>query len=327
MLPRITHTHTLFLACYLTMIACGGLSAATRTATVSGAWATSSTWSGNTVPTCGDSIIIPAGITITMTTQENLNVTGCTRMAVVVYGNWYFDNGKKIDLPCGSRVYIMTGGALWGDTGGSSNQVTICGNVYWRQSDGTITGPSTLPVVLMYFRGRNCLNEVCLEWKTASEKNNGYFEVSRSSDGISYSAVGTVSSKAENGNSDADLYYTINDPAPAAGISYYRLLQVDANGAVAGANTIAFVNEIIHDESIAIAPNPSNGSFVVKSELKGIPTGIQVQIVDFGGVVQFEAVYAPEEQDVLVNSGLKSGIYFCTVTHGSVSTHSKLAIQ
>lgn len=81
-----------------------------------------------------------------------------------------------------------------------------------------------LPVTLIDFKGtlqKN--NTVLLEWNTASEINSRYFDVERSSDGITFSKIGSVNA-AE--NSSVAHYYSFTDPV-ALEHNYYRLKEVD----------------------------------------------------------------------------------------------------
>ena len=72
------------------------------TAVASGNWSTASTWSCGTVPTAGDTLIIPASRQVTI--NANIPYSG-SHMAVIVYGTWRFDGGgAKITMPCGSAA-------------------------------------------------------------------------------------------------------------------------------------------------------------------------------------------------------------------------------
>src|SRR5688500_8007028 len=68
---------------------------------------------------------------------------------------------------------------------------------------------------------------VLLNWQTEIELNNKEFVVERSLDGVNFSVIGTVASKAVAGNSDTSLSYLFEDNLPINGVSYYRLKQVD----------------------------------------------------------------------------------------------------
>lgn len=95
---------------------------------------------------------------------------------------------------------------------------------------GTVIIPfelTVLPVELIYFNVSMASNTALLEWATASEKNNSKFIIWRSSNGISYEAIGEV---AGNGNSAVLIEYTFIDRQPLFGVNYYRLEQVDYDG-------------------------------------------------------------------------------------------------
>src|SRR4051812_27862818 len=79
-------------------------------------------------------------------------------------------------------------------------------------------------VELISFKAEKASENVILNWSTASEKNNDYFVVERSTDGIHFEPIGTVKG---NGTSNQINYYTFEDHSFNSGILYYRLKQVD----------------------------------------------------------------------------------------------------
>lgn len=96
--------------------------------------------------------------------------------------------------------------------------------------DGIILGNNpfgTLPVSLLQFSGYNSGSGVILQWKTANEINNAYFEVQRSSNGLAWQSFQQISGA---GNSNRTVTYTTEDVSPLAGVNLYRLKQVDYNG-------------------------------------------------------------------------------------------------
>lgn len=86
---------------------------------------------------------------------------------------------------------------------------------------------TTLPISLLSFDATANQNQVNLSWATASEKNNDFFTIERTVDGIDFEEVGKV---AGQGNSSLKNEYTFSDTRPKNGISYYRLKQTDYNG-------------------------------------------------------------------------------------------------
>ncbi len=88
---------------------------------------------------------------------------------------------------------------------------------------------SHLPVELISFSARSLENNtILLEWETASEINNDYFMVEKSTDGTLFSEVGKVKG---GGNSTQPIYYSLIDTeVPEVKLLYYRLLQIDFDG-------------------------------------------------------------------------------------------------
>ncbi len=95
-----------------------------------------------------------------------------------------------------------------------------------------------LPVELITFRA-SCSpdQKPVVEWITASETNNAYFTLQRSTDGFLWTPVAEISGA---GNSNAPLYYSYTDDAAPEGVVYYQLSQTDFDGigADAGAVTV-----------------------------------------------------------------------------------------
>jgi len=86
---------------------------------------------------------------------------------------------------------------------------------------------SPLPVELISFTARPESKAVTLLWATASEDGNDFFEVERSTDGISFYPIGRVSGA---GTTSSLHNYRFTDGDPVNGLAYYRLRQVDYDG-------------------------------------------------------------------------------------------------
>jgi hypothetical protein len=80
-----------------------------------------------------------------------------------------------------------------------------------------------LPVNLLAFEAALVGNKVVLKWQTAQEVNNKGFYIEKSSDGISFTALGFV---VANGNGK----YTYSDFGALTPANYYRLKQQDLDG-------------------------------------------------------------------------------------------------
>ena len=121
---------------------------------------------------------------------------------------------------------------------------------------------------------------VQLTWATASERGSGHFAVERSGDGRAWATIAEV---AAAGHSDVRRDYRFADRRPLPGVSYYRLRQVDLDGAEAysGVEAVAFGQAAADLSSLRLFPNPTRGSVMVA----GIPDGAPVSatLADLAG--------------------------------------------
>ncbi len=92
------------------------------------------------------------------------------------------------------------------------------------------------PVELLQFEGEVQSNGNYLQWFTASESNNAFFTLARSSDGKNFEEVTTVNSLGDNQSLQAYSYLDRNAPN---GIIYYQLSQTDLNGLTENLATIS----------------------------------------------------------------------------------------
>jgi hypothetical protein len=118
---------------------------------------------------------------------------------------------NSFTIPAGARYVLVVNGIV---------ASTSC-------SAYTITLSEPLPVELVSFSAAPAPTGTALTWATASELNSAYFEVERSSDGARFAALGQVAGAGT--SVQAHRYAYLDAPAPA-GLSYYRLRQVDLNG-------------------------------------------------------------------------------------------------
>lgn len=151
-------------------------------------------------------------------------------------------------------------------TGGCSNNANPCtsraGSGAGTAGAGIFTGTSTpLPVELLGFTAHAMGREVRTEWATATEQNSDRFLVERSSDLVEWNTAGEV---AGAGYSTAHIDYAFVDGAPLGGLSYYRLRQVDFDGAFSLSDVVAVR---IEGDAMAVTlhPNPSTGRCLIRT--------------------------------------------------------------
>lgn len=85
-------------------------------------------------------------------------------------------------------------------------------------------------VVLQSFDLTKSGNAIKINWQTASEKNNNYFEIQRSIDGVQYEVIALMFAK-EDAEKGAAYRYTDQEMAKLnADKVYYRLRIIDITG-------------------------------------------------------------------------------------------------
>ena len=134
-----------------------------------------------------------------------------------------------------------------------TNTLTVVGYTGTFSPFAIGEGSSPLPVELLSFQA-NCIDQgVALTWQTASEHSSAYFEVDRSEDSQNWSLLEQV---AAAGNSTSLLSYSILDSEKVRKTVYYRLNQVDFDGANKRYNPI-YMNCGNIGNVITTYPNPS----------------------------------------------------------------------
>jgi len=189
-------------------------------------------------------------------------------------------------------------------------------NYYTIGTRNTSTSP--LPVELLNFDAVCNRSRVDISWSTATQTNNNYFTIERTTDGVSFTEVGTVKGA---GTSNAILSYNLHDPAPLKGVAYYRLKQTDYNGTHKYFKLVAITCPMAGSGDIKIYPNPNNGSFIVE----GASPNAYISVINsVGETVMRQKSTALVE---LFNmSGLPDGVYFVKV-EDDLPAVRKLVIQ
>ncbi len=170
---------------------------------------------------------------------------------------------------------------------------------------------STLPVTFGLLSGKMVDNKAILSWETQTESNNSGFFIERSKDGVQFSNIGFVATQANGGNSASRLSYGFTDQQPFKGNNYYRLKQVDFDGANKYSPIIIISNNSSSAAIDKIYPNPvvSDINFSVISP---VASAVVYTIYDMSGkiTVRFTGNISEGNNIVKINPGrLKQGKY------------------
>jgi hypothetical protein len=203
-------------------------------------------------------------------------------------------------------------------------------SINWGLSNGaSIACPTILPIELLNFDAVFNGKSVDLNWTTATEINNDYFIVERSEDGINYSKLSIVPSKALNGNSQSKLYYTLNDPDIKSGIYYYRLKQVDIGDSKYKLSIIKSVVIVNENDIFSVVPNPTANSADVIYYCYSNEKSILRVYDNTGRLIQEKDVICEKGQNKSSISleSESEGLYIITLTTSNKIFKTKLVKQ
>lgn len=106
---------------------------------------------------------------------------------------------------------------------------------------GTCASAVVLPIELLYFNGYSKNEYNLLVWSTATENNNDYFTLEKSTDGLSFKSIGVIKGS---GNSSFKIDYNFKDRDIEDVINYYVLKQTDINGNYSYSDIISIDNRV-----------------------------------------------------------------------------------
>lgn len=183
--------------------------------------------------------------------------------------------------------------------------------------------PGQLPVNLKAFKARaETNNKVKVCWTTEYEKDNGYFDIDRSADGINFTKAGRVMGVNNNGILTDYTFYDIHS---MKGISFYRLKQVDVDGNFSY-SPIERVKNSETDNSFDVYPNPASGNAFNINVFKNITAGIEILVYDNSGRLQLKQ-QCNNNNTITINHHLAAGTYSIKLNDKAYEVTKKLLIQ
>ncbi len=130
---------------------------------------------------------------------------------------------------------------------------------------------TALPVEFSGFTGKVKGKGVRLDWSTATESNNKEFQIEFSEDGKSFKHIGTVIGA---GTTYTSQRYHFEHSEAVKGINYYRLRQVDFDGAFDYSSMVTVEIEGKALATYRLFPNPVQSSFTIELENGDTPSNV-----------------------------------------------------
>ena len=190
---------------------------------------------------------------------------------------------------------ISAGNGAFGFGNFIANLVTACGSVPVKIVDFAVIGKG---------------NQTQLDWNTENEENLSSYNIQHSTDGISFTNIGTVNAIGSGANS-----YQFTDNKPNNGINYYRLESIDKNGSISYSKVVTCQLSIFIYQ-LSIFPNPTRDLVTVKGNHIA-----SIQMIDnIGRVVKVVSLKDATNPTISVSS-LPTGVYHLRIqaTDGKVS--------
>lgn len=234
-----------------------------------------------------------------------------------------FDDGDPSEFVASDLAIAYWSSTMWlndgGTTTGNHDNGQISSNTTFYPVINTPTiftfgsrnNLNPLPVELLSFTAQ-CNEEFTeLHWSTASEVNNAFFSIQKSSDSISFEEIARV---VGHGNSNSENNYFFTDfNSESNTISYYRLIQFDFDGAenILGTRQSSCNKTDENQPYITVSPNPFDDVLCVV--LVNFDSQVSVQIFDQVGQVVWRKSSIETNNLLLKLDELKPGIYYLQV--------------
>lgn len=309
----------------------------TAVANTGNGWSVASNWSPSGVPQDGDTIIIPAGFTLTV--KGNIYSSPNPNIFINIYGNLDFDPSGKLELGVNSVINIPLNGSITSN-GTSSELIKINGvTMFNGQVDGTINGPAhstssygpspngfmpgVLPVKLLSFSAIKNDRIIILKWTTLSETNSKRFDVERSNDGTDWSLISSVEAA---GTSSTEKTYSAIDSYPGIGKHFYRLKTIDRNENYEYSKILLVSNEP-GIATIKVYPNPASANVTVA--LNGVnPQDHSVLLLtSIDGKTQKQFPVTGSSSSITIDLvNLPKGLYHLVLTETPVNKYSQMLV-
>jgi len=303
---------TLFTLLMATSLMAGSIKAAKNRSD----WDLTNTWNLNRLPQTGDSIIIPGGDTVTLDINVDID-----NVIVVVAGVLNLNNGK-LRMNAASRIIVQSTGKITGIN--SDDQIKIGNTVKFDGNQPTQTGPSyadattgsgfiafvALPVQFQTFYVTREGSNSQLNWSTSNELNNGYYAVERSSDARTWKQVAVIMGA---GTSSLVNKYSYTDKNINDAVVYYRIRQVDLNGAA----FYSAIRSLRNSNNLLTNIYTSSYKTVTIDFNSDVKDNVSIQLINMSGQVIVRKEFNQASYRLIVDAmSASSGVYAVQVSDG-----------
>ena len=171
-------------------------------------------------------------------------------------------------------------------------------------------GGFALPVSIVNINATDKGNLVTVNWQTATELNTSHFIIQHSTDGSSFTDIGTVIEIGSGANN-----YSFTDNNPARGTNYYRLKSVDKDGSSSFSKVVS-LQLSINNYQMSVVPNPTRDITTIKGSHIA-----SIEVIDNIGKLVKVILFKDATNPILSVSALPAGVYHLSIhsTNGNVT--------
>ncbi|MEO9966856.1 MAG: T9SS type A sorting domain-containing protein [Reichenbachiella sp.] len=181
---------------------------------------------------------------------------------------------------------------------------------------------SPLPIALLAFDAQVDGQNVELRWTTASEVNNDYFTLERSTDAANFNSVANLPG-AGNSNTRIDYYYV--DQTLLTSKVYYRLKQTDLDGIYTYSGVVDI--DILDIHLFSLYPNPCTEPVIYLEFFKETDLPVTIEIFGSDGTKFLEQNFINSSQIAIqLDNNIKPGAYHMIISMGSQKYFRKVLI-
>jgi len=309
---------------------------------VGGEWTTNASWDCNCQPGDGDVVIIPSGVTITISNQfidlsgNDLTITieSGGELALIDNNGSIFTGQGRIRFGGGTVLNIEAGGQISSTSDNffvDLNGIEICNGVLGcffssifpeyspifddnpQTGPATISSGGTVPIELASFEAKVISDVVRLEWATSFEENFSHFEIEYANDLNIFEVIGAVDGVGQSLNL---VNYSFDHSSPILGKNYYRLKAVDLDDSYEYFGPL--VVEYNGDPELLLYPNPV-ANFQFNADINFQPERtLRMTILDHSGRIVLDQSTNQAKNQIELPPSTASGLYLIVVSDGEL---------
>jgi len=180
-----------------------------------------------------------------------------------------------------------------------------------------------LPVTFGDIRGQIKSNTVQVDWTIFSEVNVSRYEVQRSTDGRSFTTIGSVTATRK-------PQYTFTDNNPGTGANYYRVKNIDIDGSGSYSQVVKVVlGKTVSD--LTLFPNPTKGDYISIITPDFAKGSYNIRILNSQGAEVYRNKLNHDggslSNTLRLPAGLKAGMYVMEISNGDVRVMKQFVVS